>query len=100
MKTMTANQTEVESVTHEGMNVDAKGRAHGLILKTFEVDFVEVQVDAKSFYSIKPGHYFAASMQSSKDGKAFGASQKTQYFKTREERTAEIIKRLGSMLKK
>jgi hypothetical protein len=98
-KTSRINPINTAAVTHEWGVVDAKGRVIGLRIDTREVDFVEV-ADGGCYYRVAPGHYFSAKMQTTKDGKAYGATQPEHYFATAEERATAIVKRLSAAMKK
>lgn len=98
MKTIRTNET-ARHLTEMGVGkFDEKGREIGLSIRTFECEFV-VNEEALCFYSIEPGHYYAANVQVTRDGKRFGASQSDRYFKTREERDLYLARRWKEILK-
>lgn len=74
--------------------VDEKGRKTGTLVTQFECDFVEIEDTSNGYYRMEPGKYFVAIIQSSKDGKSWGATQRAQYFKTSKERDTAVSKRL------
>jgi len=100
IRTKRINETNAATVTHEWGAVDAKGRQIGLFISTRECDFVEQTDLSFTSYRVPVGHAFAAKMQMTKDGKAWGSTQQEQYFSTVEERTAAIVKRLHAAMKK
>lgn len=100
MKTKFANKTEVKTSAMGFGFFDKKGREIGMEVRSFECDFVEIPAGSTgTYYTIEPGHYFAAITQATRDGKGFGAGQRTHYFKTEEERSIYLAKRWNDSLK-
>ena len=79
---------------------DPRGRAMGARIFTGEVNFVPAPEDARSWYNIEPGHYFAFEPHATRDGITYGPIQKLQYFKTEQERFVAIEKYLNSARKR
>lgn len=82
---------------------DAKGREHGYRMYTFEMDVVtkEIAADDYSVWTsrLEAGHYYGVIPHATKDGKNWGASQKTEYFATIEARDIWMAKRWAQALK-
>jgi hypothetical protein len=55
--------------------VDAKGRAIGAVWRIVPVTFEPIETEAFGWYGHAPGHYYAAHVQPTRDGKPFGATQ-------------------------
>jgi hypothetical protein len=77
---------------------DAKGRVIGVIIETAMVVFEDNERNDGG-YNFAPGVYFYACVQASRDGVSFGASQYGEHFKSEEERTAYVSKRLSASRK-
>src|SRR5436190_22932661 len=84
---------ETSQAVHHNFEVkDNKGREIGVVVTTYEVDFLPTD---KDYGYLQPaGHYLAANVHVSRDGKTYGSSQRTEYFKTEEERTSYTQKRV------
>lgn len=95
MKTYKAHATEKASTHAETNRTDAQGRVIGYLVETYELHFVEQAEDSKVFYSIEPGHYYAARVQITKNGKAFGARQPVKYFRDETARTIWMTSKLS-----
>jgi len=79
-----------ESVRHHGFGAkDKRGRKVGVRIKTFEVKF-KASPDAKMWYPIEPGYYYALNVWGTRDGKPFGPIQSTRYFPTIAKRDAAL----------
>jgi hypothetical protein len=74
---------------------DRKGRRFGLRITRSIVTFTEVEDGVTSGYRFEPGTYYAARVQTARDGIGFGACQPHNYFKTEAEREAYIAKRIA-----
>jgi hypothetical protein len=77
---------------------DTKGREVGVVVRTWEVVATEVPNTNTCWHNhIKEvGEYFAVSIQSTRNGKGYGASQPDSYFKTQAEADVAIEKRIKS----
>ena len=90
------------TTSHTFDNTDAKGRKHGVEIVTFDASFKEIDESTPyyTYWRHEPGEFFGLHLQATKDGKAWGASQRTQIFNTKEERAAAIEKRMQAARKK
>jgi hypothetical protein len=99
MKTKITNETAAQA-QHTGFGVnDNKGRELGIIVRFWECDFVALPEDVKYGWEQEPGHWFVANVQTARAGKSYGASQRSNYFKTRMERDVYLAQRMGRGLK-
>lgn len=82
---------------------DRFGRQIGVCIMTSTDTFIDLTPEEveetrrsyRSFYSKPAGTYFMLDMQVTRNGKLYGASQRTQYFATAAERQTAIDKRLA-----
>jgi hypothetical protein len=101
MKATITQRTEPVACHYAFGFLDSAGREYGMASLCWEVDVTE-QVEKTGVYYTSfdaPGHYFAASTQATRDGKSYGASQDSRYFKTEEEREAYLVRRKADSLK-
>ncbi|MBC8984075.1 hypothetical protein IAI52_27900 [Pseudomonas lurida] len=101
MKAKITNQTTAATSQLGFGYYDSFGREIGMMTCVWEVDVVEVDGVAITYHTgfSEPGHYFAAETQATRNGKAYGASQRDQYFKTCEERDVYLARRWADSLK-
>jgi hypothetical protein len=93
----TLTQIARESFAFEAF--DAKGRQIGCIVQRNEVEFVAAPEGQTWGWTSMEGHYYAARVEASRDGKVYGASQPTRYFVTKDEAEAFIAKRVDASRK-
>lgn len=89
------------NITQYGFDrTDAKGRKIGMRART-ETVTLRAATDADKWgYTLEPGVYFTLNMQMTKNGEKWGASQRTFYFKTAEERDAKLANRVADEIAK
>lgn len=78
---------------------DSRGREIGAWIRTEEISFRE-STSQWGYYLIKPGSYFSVKMQATRGEVAYGASQPTHYYETKEERDSAIAAYLKSAHKR
>jgi hypothetical protein len=95
MKAKIINKTTAATSQRGFGYSDSFGHEIGMMTCVWEVDVVEVYGAAISYHTgfSAPGHYFVAETQATRNGKAYGASQRNQYFKTGEARDAYLARR-------
>jgi hypothetical protein len=95
MKTIISHRTDATACHHAFGFLDSAGREIGMVALCWEVDVVEATDESGLHYTSfeAPGHYFAASVQSTRDGQSGGAAQPNHYFKTAEDRDAYLERR-------
>lgn len=101
MITKKINIVDSEPEFFETGFVDRKGRKIGYRVLSGQCDFVEI--DPKTNYGfgymVDKGSYFTCKVSKTKDGKLFGASQPTRYFKHEYQRDDEIKRRREVIIK-
>jgi len=90
--------TEIKQAHTEFGLVDAKGRKMGAWVTT--ETRLATESNTNSGQIIEPGVWFSVNMCASRDGKGYGVSGGTQYFRTEEERAKYIEKRMKAMRSK
>lgn len=75
---------------------DTKGRVEGRRVTCFELDMYKSETQT-SGYRMEPGHYYVVQIQKTKDGVAFGSTQRDYYFKSVSERAYHILKRVKGL---
>jgi hypothetical protein len=103
-RVLSTSATPLEFRTVDYKFVDARKRAVGAEILTWEETFIAAPEDAPYCWMGSPGHKFAARCQNTRNGRSYGASNRSQYFDTGDERQAYINKYLaqsqGSLFKK
>lgn len=101
MFTKKINVINNEPVFFETGFVDRKGRKIGYRVVSGRCDFIEVDPKDNNFigYKVDKGSYFTCKVSKTKDGKIFGASQATGYFKYEYQRDDEIKRRREAIIK-
>lgn len=79
---------------------DPKGRAIGMLVQLFESEATPAEEGASSWHTLAPGFWYGAHCQVTRDGQRYGASPRTQYFKTTAERQAYIDRRCADARKR
>jgi hypothetical protein len=99
VKTTDNPPTNVGTVWHDFGCTDAKGRALGTRIATYEVEYVALPADASSYSTVPVGSYFVFAVHATRDGKPFGAFQYPRRFATALERDAAAAKYLANARK-
>jgi len=91
--TAQANITPKQTTQIPTAKLDPKGRKIAYQIETYEIDFIDQPDEIRQGHMIEPGHYYAARVQITKNGRAFGATQLTKYLKDSEARDRYIARR-------
>jgi len=79
---------------------DKLNRNIGVNITTYHVTFAQAPEDARMWYAIDAGDYYALHTWITRDGKNYGAIQPNKYFKTAQERETAINKYLTETRKR
>lgn len=99
-KTKATDKTNRQTANVSFDVVDKKGRLIGAKVYTFEIDFIEIESDSGSYWTIAPGHYFGFIPQATRNGQDYGAIQNFRLFLTPAERDDAIAKYLAAARKR
>lgn len=100
VKSIINDETYMGSEAHDFNVCDSRGRLIGAVIYYREIELVEAAPETRSWYNHPAGYWYTATMQATRDGKPYGASQTRRWFATEAEREAAVNKYLADARKR